>query len=296
MIYSLTFSPSLDYYLDAKTLDKNAVNRASAAFYEVGGKGINVSRVLSTLGVKSTAIMFTGGFVGSEIRRRLREYDLDIINIETLTNSRINIKLPEYEINAPAPDLTESDMERLAAVLKEITPSDTLIISGKIPENINIKTLFAGLGETRLIFDVSGDIITDVLTLSPFLIKPNHLEICEYYGVKPTTDNDVLTSLARKMIASGARNVLLSLGENGLMLINENTTLFEEPYHGKAVNAVAAGDSCLAGFVAGLNKIKIDEIDDKFSESLKLANASGAAAAFSEGLQKLKEIEKLLNR
>jgi 1-phosphofructokinase len=284
MIYTLTCAPSLDYYMELPSLLPDTVNRASTVRYELGGKGLNVSRVLKTLGVESTAIVLTGGFVGAEIVSRCKETGLNIINIEDGSNSRINVKLPSHEINACSPLITERVQKAIKIELDKCTESDIVIVSG---QTANIEYLCGGC-KAKLIFDVSGQTIAEALSLKPFLMKPNHLELCDYFCSDTTTDKETLIGFAKRLIDKGAENVLLSMGSEGLMLINKNDVYFEAPKAGKAVNTVAAGDACLAGFLAHLSK------GGSLEEAAYFANITGAAAAFSEGLPTLSDIEKLL--
>jgi 1-phosphofructokinase len=292
MLYTLTFSPSLDYYIDCGEIARGEVTRADSVRFELGGKGLNVSRVLKTLGVDSTAIILTGGFVGEEIIRRCKELEIDIINIKTAANSRINVKLPNREVNAPAPLLAESEINELTVLVDTFTKADTLILSGKIPDNVDIIKMF-GDKPFSVICDLSGEALKDCLSLNPLIVKPNDAEIAEIFETKRTSDIKELVANAKKLLAdeqyTGAKIVLLSLGDCGVMLIMPDKIVGIEPHLRKAVNAVAAGDSCLAGFIVGAKRY-----DSEF-DALRLANAAGAAAAFSEGLPSLELIEELFN-
>ncbi|MDR0974754.1 MAG: PfkB family carbohydrate kinase [Ruminococcus sp.] len=291
--YTLTFSPSLDYYINCDDIAFKEVTRAKNVRYELGGKGINVSRVLKTLGFDSTAIIITGGFVGAEIVRRCKELELDIINIETAANSRINVKFTGAELNAPVPPLTDEEINKLSAVLDTLTEEDGLIISGRIPENVDIKKVF-GNRPFSLICDVSGQALIDFLSLSPLLIAPNDAEIAEIFRVGKIDDINKLISLAKKLLITedvigGAAGILLTLGSHGVMFIMPDKIIAIEPHMRKALNSVGAGDSCLAGFLAGAEKYESEY------DVLRLANAAGAAAAFSEGLPTEEFIEELFN-
>ncbi|MDR0903514.1 MAG: PfkB family carbohydrate kinase [Ruminococcus sp.] len=290
-IYTLTFSPSLDYYIDCG--DITGVTRAEKVRYELGGKGLNLSRVLKTLGVDSTAIILSGGFVGAEIVRLCGVYDVDIINIETSANSRINVKFRSTEVNAPVSALTEDEISRLSAVLDTLTEEDGLIVSGRVPENVDIKKMFGGR-PFSLICDVSGQALIDFLSLSPIFIAPNDSEIAEIFQTERTGDIRELVKLAKKLLTAdgvtgGAGGVLLTLGESGVMLILPDKVIGITPHLRKAVNTVGAGDSCLAGFIAGTARY------NSLHDSLRLANAAGAAAAFSEGLPTAELIEELFD-
>jgi 1-phosphofructokinase len=284
MIYTLTVSPSLDYYMDIDSFPDGDVARAADTKTELGGKGINVSRVLSVLGVLSTAIIITGGFVGEKIRSLCDDYNLSYININSSACSRINVKFPMGEVNAPAPPLLPDETAELMDVISKLSEEDILIISGKIA-NVDIKNINT---KAKLIFDVSGKDLHDALTLSPCLIKPNHYELCEYFNREPTTDINILKELAEKTLQAGTKQILVTIGDKGLIFVTEGYHQFLPAHKGKVKNTVAAGDSALAGFVAGLIT---------FGDLIKAvihANAVGAAAAFSEGLPDIEKIKILL--
>jgi 1-phosphofructokinase len=284
MIYTLTVSPSLDYYMNIAEFPDGDVARAADTKIELGGKGINVSRVLSVLGVPSTAIIVTGGFVGEKIRSLCDDVNLSYINIASSACSRINVKFPIGEVNAPAPLLSANEIEELKSVISKLTEEDILIISGRVA-NFDIKKLKT---KAKLVFDVSGKDLKDALTLSPFLVKPNHHELCEYFDKEPTTDEDFLRKLSEKILQTGTKQVLVTIGDKGLIYVTENFYQFLPAHKGVVKNAVAAGDSALAGFVAGA--VTFDDI----SKAVLNANAVGAAAAFSEGLPDIENIKILL--
>jgi 1-phosphofructokinase len=284
MIYTLTVSPSLDYYMDIDSFPDGDVARAADTRTELGGKGLNVSRVLSTLGVPSTAIIVTGGFVGEKIRSLCDEYELNYINITSSACSRINVKFPIGEVNAPAPPLSTGEIAELTGVISNFCEEDILIISGRTA-NVDIKKIDT---KAKLIFDVSGKDLQDALTLSPFLVKPNHYELCEYFNIQPTCDINTLKELAEQLLQTGTKQILVTIGDKGLIYVTENYHKFLTAHKGVVKNTVAAGDSALAGFIAGLT------LSDDYSKALENANAVGAAAAFSEGLPDIEKIRLLL--
>jgi 1-phosphofructokinase len=290
MIYTLTTAPALDYYMEIPALTENAVNRAVKTRTEVGGKGINVSLVLAELGVKNTAIVALGGFTGEEIKGRLEAAKLHTIPIKTDNDSRINVKFPFAEVNAFAPALSEAAFEKLFAVIGELCDSDTLIISGGVPDGLKLSDIRTRVGG-RLICDVSGTAIEEAIESKPFLMKPNHHEICAFYNAPDTDDLSVIEALARRMQKGGVRNVAVSMGGRGALLVTEEgECLYKAAFEGTPVNTVGAGDSFLAGFVAGLTFS-----DGDIKNALNLAGAAGGAAAFSQNLPKRSEIERLYN-
>jgi 1-phosphofructokinase len=292
MIYTLTFAPAIDYYMEVPELTGGAVNRAGSVHTEVGGKGVNVSLVLRTLGITNKAVVITGGFTGIEIKRRLVAAGLDITAIDTDTDSRINVKFPFCEVNAPVLPISEKAEAELREVFEGMSGSDMLVISGGIPDNINLIDLFADV-PGKLIFDVSGKNIAPALTLRPYLIKPNHQELCEYGGIPSSTDPADFTPIAKRMLEEGAENVLVSLGEQGAMLFtSDGKTFIQKAHHGTAINTVGAGDSFLAGFTGGI--YSYGRTEQGIKKALNLASAAGGASAFSVGLPKREKIDELL--
>ncbi|MDR0986348.1 MAG: PfkB family carbohydrate kinase [Ruminococcus sp.] len=289
MIYTLTFSPSLDYYIDCDSID--SVTRATSARYELGGKGLNVSRVLKTFGMKSKAIILTGGFVGAEILRLCEELEINTINIPTQANSRINVKLPGVEINAPVPLLAEDEIAALTAVIDSIEDGALLVVSGRVPENIDIKAMFGGRN-FQLICDVSGQALHDFMEINPAIIKPNTDELAEYFGLESLTTNEII-ACAKELTRDddtgkdGPMFTVVSMGENGVLVCVGQNIYAIYPHKGEVLNTVAAGDACLAGFIAGMmGNVGLEG-------AIRYANAAGAATAFSVGLPTADLIQEL---
>lgn len=299
LIYTVTFNPSLDYIVGVKDFKLGATNRTSYEQMLAGGKGINVSYVLKNLGFESTAIGFLAGFVGEELKRRIVA---DGINADFLTLedgiSRINVKLKDIdgtEINGMGPDIAPDKVKELRAKINALKAGDILVLAGSIPQSMpdtiymDIMADLQGRG-VNIVVDATRDLLMNVLSYKPFLIKPNNHELGEIFGVELSTREEVVP-YAKKLQEKGARNVLVSMAGEGAVLIDENGCVYmSEAPKGKVVNAVGAGDSMVAGFVAGYLEKKNYEY--AFHKGL----AAGSASAFSEQLATKEEVEALLSK
>ena len=299
LIYTVTFNPSLDYIVGVKDFKLGATNRTSYEQMLAGGKGINVSYVLKNLGFESTAIGFLAGFVGEELKRRIVA---DGINADFLTLedgiSRINVKLKDIdgtEINGMGPDIAPDKVKELRAKINALNAGDILVLAGSIPQSMpdtiymDIMADLQGRG-VNIVVDATRDLLMNVLSYKPFLIKPNNHELGEIFGVELSTREEVVP-YAKKLQEKGARNVLVSMAGEGAVLIDENGCVYmSEAPKGKVVNAVGAGDSMVAGFVAGYLEKKNYEY--AFHKGL----AAGSASAFSEQLATKAEVEALLSK
>ena len=300
MIYTLTLNPALDYVMRLPSVKEGATNRAVSTNLQFGGKGINVSLMLSELGVENTALGFAAGFTGAALTAYLTERGIraDFIPLpEGLT--RINVKLktpeglhPETEINAAGPAIPADCMDALYRKLDALTEGDTLVLAGSIPSSLPKDTYraimerLAGRG-IRFAVDAEGALLTETLPFRPFLIKPNRAELEGIMGRELPTDPD-LEEAAAELQRRGAVNVLVSLGGEGALLLDENG----EYHRAKAlpivpVNTVGAGDSTVAGFLAGVGR--------GYGYALKLAMACGGATAAGEGIASRNAILNLMN-
>ena len=299
MIYTITFNPALDYIVKMDEFNLGHVNRSNNEFVYAGGKGINVSIVLNNLEVKSKALGFIAGFTGDEIERRVREFgcDTDFIKLKE-GMSRINVKIKadvESEINGGGPDISSEALEKLYAKLDTLTTGDILVLAGSIPKTMPTdiyERIMERLQEknVRFIVDTTGESLLKVLKYNPFLIKPNHHELGELFGVKLNSKEEVI-EYARKLKDMGAQNVIISMAGDGAVLIDSNggVTTSNVP-KGIVKNSVGAGDSMVAGFIAGyLNSGKIED-------GFKLGVATGSASAFSEGLATKDYVYELLEQ
>ena len=298
MIYTVTFNPAIDYVVRLDSpLKTGAVNRAAGEDCVLGGKGINVSGVLAQLGVESIALGFIAGETGAWLQRGLAAQGLhtDFITLDK-GMTRINVKIKageETELNGAGPDIPEAAMQALEAKLDTLQQDDVLILAGSIPACLPQSTYerllarLQGRG-VRTVVDATRNLLVKVLPYHPFLIKPNNHELSEIAGRELTTDEE-LVSAAASLQAQGARNVLVSMAGDGALLLDENGAVHRIGCpKGKVVNSVGAGDSMVAGFVAGYLRT------GDYRYALRLGTACGSATAFSVGLASKAEIETLL--
>lgn len=299
MIYTVTFNPSLDYTVDVPDFALGKTNRTTAEQLFVGGKGINVSVVLRNLGQESTALGFVAGFTGDEITRRVQSLGIraDFIRIADGI-SRINLKLRTYdgtEINGMGPVIRPEALNALNARLDTLISGDILVLAGSIPASMpasvysDIMRRLQSKGVTFVV-DATKDLLFNVLQYHPFLIKPNNHELGELFGVTLTT-RDSVVPYARKLQEKGARNVLVSMAGEGAVLVAEDGAVYMSPApSGTLVNAVGAGDSMVAGFIAGWLEQK------GYAHAFHMGIAAGSASAFSEYLATREAVESVYNQ
>ena len=297
MIYTVTFNPAIDYVMLTDEIKIGATNRSLSEEIYFGGKGINVSLVLSELGMESKALGFIAGFTGHAIESYLKEVGInaDFVRLDS-GFSRINVKIKggvETEINGRGPDISSDKIEEFLLKTDDIKDGDTIILSGSIPgsmpNDIYEKILERLSGrDIRIVVDATGDLLKNTLKYKPFLIKPNKDELQDLFGKTLETKEDIIGG-AKKLQQMGARNVLVSMAGDGAILLDEEGNVHAAPAKsGKVINSVGAGDSMVAGFLAG--------VDKDYDYALKLGNASGAATAFSKGLASKTEIDRLMNK
>lgn len=300
MIYTVTLNPSIDYTMHVSHLETGKTNRSSNETFFPGGKGLNVSMILTDLGMETLALGFCAGPIGNYIESLLSQRNLNhqLIHLDNGC-SRINIKIKseiETEINGNGPHIQASDVERLMQKLDTLKEDDFLVLAGSIPHSVpnNIyEMIMQRLNHrgVRFVVDATGPLLQNTLTYHPFLIKPNRDELSELFNVDISTA-DELTLYARKLREMGAQNVLVSLGDQGAILINElNEVFFCPAAMGELKNSVGSGDSMIAGFLTGYLQTH------DYAYALKLGSACGAATAFSDDLANLnliKQIEKEL--
>ena len=295
MIYTVTFNPAIDYVVRTPELVAGAVNRAQSEQMFFGGKGINVSCVLKELGVQSVALGFTAGFTGEAIEKGLADMGIDTDFVRLKSGcSRINVKIKadaETELNGKGPDIDNESLRILFDKLDGLKNGDTLVLAGSVPPSLpsdiyeQILARLDGRG-IRAVVDATGGLLLNVLKYRPFLIKPNNIELGELFGVTLESDEDI-EKYARKLRDMGAANVLVSMAGDGAMLIDEQGEVHRcGVCKGEVVNSVGAGDSMLAGFLAGAQQ--------GYDHALKLGTACGGATAFSSGLAERKMIDELL--
>ena len=310
MIYTVTFNPALDYVVFLDNLKLGDVNRSTRESIFYGGKGINVSTILNTLGLETTALGFVAGFTGKAIEDGLVAQGIhdhrfgvgfrpggDFIHLPE-GNSRINVKVKhgdETEINGQGPVITEEAINELFAKLDTLTKEDILVLAGSIPNTLPediYEKILASLESKgiRIVVDATKDLLLNVLKYHPFLIKPNNHELGEMFGIVCKTDEDIV-HYAKKLQEKGAVNVLISMAGDGAILITEDgQNIKMGTPKGKVVNSVGAGDSMVAGFITGYIR------GGNYEEALKSGTAAGSATAFSEGLASLEMYEKMLKQ
>ena len=289
MIYTVTFNPSLDYVVKVDNFAVGEINRTQVENIYPGGKGINVSLVLQNLGLQSVALGFTAGFSGAGCR-------CDFIQAGQGC-SRINTKIisdSETALNGQGPQLSKEELQKLFTKLQGLTQDDILVLAGSIPASLpdDIYEQILELLQpacTRVVVDATGDLLLKVLKYKPFLIKPNHEELGEFFGRGPLLNEEDILAAALKLQQQGARNVLVSRGADGAVLLDENGRqhMMASP-KGKLVNSVGAGDSMVAGFLAGYLKTQ------DYEEALRLGVAAGSASAFKDWLATSDDIDKII--
>ncbi len=298
MVYTVTFNPAIDYVVHIGEMNLGGVNRSVAEEMYFGGKGINVSIVLNELGIRSKALGFKAGFTGDAIEKGVAAMGIetDFVRLKK-GNSRINVKIKsgeETELNGQGPDIDAKDLQMLFGKLDQLVDGDTLILAGSIPNSLPAdiyEKILERLSDRtiKVVVDATKDLLLNVLRYRPLLIKPNHHELGELFGVSITTQEEIV-EYAGRLQKMGARNVLVSMAESGALLLDEDG----KQHHCKACkgivkNSVGAGDSMVAGFVAGLQ-------EGDYEYALKLGTASGGATAFADGLAKRNDILQLLKQ
>ena len=300
MIYTLTLNPALDYVVNFDTFKLSETNRSSYDYIQYGGKGINVSKMLKELDTESICLGYLAGFTGEELERQVKEdlhLNTDFIKLSH-GNTRINVKIraeEETEIGGKGPQVSTDDLNKLYAQLDALQENDVLILSGSIPSGLS-KEIYKDILEKldgkhiQCVVDATGDLLLKTLAYHPYLIKPNRKELEELFDVSLNT-MDEIEIYARKLKDLGAQNVIVSCDKDGSLYIDEEDKCYTLGVCiGNLVNSVGAGDSMVAGFVAGKQK-GLSSLD-----TLKLATASGGATAFSEGIGTKELVNELLKQ
>ena len=297
MIYTVTFNPSLDYIVNVDHLRLGSVNRTTSEIIYPGGKGINVSIVLKNLGFENTALGFLAGFTGVEIRERMQKAGICADFIEVPEGmSRINMKIrsdEESEINGMGPYIRSEDIDRLYEKLDTLGSGDVLVLAGSIPSMMpetmysDIMNRLQGKG-IRIAVDATRDLLMNVMPYHPFVVKPNNHELGEIFDVELKTRDEVIP-YAKKLQEKGAKNVIVSMAGEGAVLVAEDGTEYQSAApKGKVVNSVGAGDSMVAGFIAGYLA------SGSYEQAFRMGVCTGSASAFSEELATKAEVDALL--
>ena len=304
MIYTITFNPALDYITQVENFKIGEINRTKTETILPGGKGLNVSIVLKNLEIENTALGFVAGFTGEELIRKMESQGVktDFVKVEKGI-TRINIKISsmsenkveETALNGMGPQITKNDIEVLFEKIEKMSTKDMVILSGSIPKNMNndiYEKICKKLNKKGITFivDSTQELLMNVLKYNPFLIKPNKEELEETLNCKISTKEDIIDA-AKKLKDMGAQNVLVSLGDDGaLLLTKEDETYYSKVPKGQLVNTVGSGDSMVAGFLAGYYQTQ------DYEYALKVGVAAGSASAFSIRLATKEDVELLLKQ
>lgn len=299
MIYTVTFNPSLDYTIRIKNFEVGTLNRTNYEEIRVGGKGVNVSIVLTSLGVENIALGFIAGFTGDQIESGMQQLGCKTEFIRLPQGfSRINIKLQdetETEMNGMGPAVSISECERFMMNIKRLKPGDTLVLSGSIPSSMP-QDMYEQIldavdtDKIRVLVDTSSNLLRRTLAYHPFLIKPNLIELGELFG-RSLIDYDDIVGCAKHLQEEGARNVLVSMGSAGAILVTDEGQVFSAPApSGDLVDSIGAGDAMVAGFLAGY--LERNSMVDGFAKGL----AAGSATAYKQGLATREEIIAIAQR
>ena len=298
MIYTVTFNPALDYILELDKLEIGKIQKSKTELILPGGKGINVSTVLTNLEIDNIALGYKAGFVGAELERLLRNMKVktDFIDLEE-GNSRINVKISgeeETAINTNGPQISENKILELLEKLKTLNENDYLVLSVSIPSSIkdDIYEKICSIVKkqnVKIVVDATKNLLVQALKYNPFLIKPNNEELGEIFGVEIHTKEDAYL-YGKKLKEMGAQNVLVSMGKTGAALIDEaGQEYFLKSPEGKRVNTVGSGDSMVAGFIAGFLKY------NNYNDALRMGVSAGSASALSKYLATKEEVYNLFN-
>ena len=298
MIYTVTFNPAIDYVVHTDKMTIGNVNRSSQEEIYYGGKGINVSIVLNELGIKSKALGFIAGFTGDAIEKGVREagIETDFVRLEN-GFSRINVKIKsdkETELNGSGPEIRKENIDLLFEKINMLKDGDTLVLAGSVPNTLPsdiYESILKSLSgkHVKTVVDATKDLLINVLKYKPFLVKPNNHELGEIFGVTLTTTEEII-KYAEKLKEMGAKNVLVSMAGDGALLLDEHgQTHICGVCKGVVKNSVGAGDSMVAGFIAGSQQ-------GDYEYALKLGTAAGGATAFSDGLAQKDDIYRLLEQ
>lgn len=298
MIYTVTFNPAIDYILELDKLEIGKIQKSKTELILPGGKGINVSTVLTNLEIDNIALGYKAGFVGAELERLLRNMNVktDFIDLEE-GNSRINVKISgeeETAINTNGPKISENKILELLEKLKTLNENDYLVLSGSIPSSIKDDIYekicrIVKKQNVKIVVDATKNLLVQALKYNPFLIKPNNEELGEIFGVEIHTKEDAYV-YGKKLKEMGAQNVLVSMGKIGAALIDEaGQEYFIKSPEGKRVNTVGSGDSMVAGFIAGFLKY------NNYNDALRMGVSAGSASALSKYLATKEEVYNLFN-
>jgi 1-phosphofructokinase len=297
MIYTVTLNPSIDYFIELDEFLVGELNRIKTDRKSPGGKGINVSTVLQNVGVESVALGFIGGFTGQFLIDTLtaKNINTDFVTVEG--DTRINVKLHsdvETEINGAGPQITSNELEQLLEKFDQMKKGDVVVLAGSIPASLP-STLYQQVAvklqdkEVKVVVDATRDLLVEVLPYQPFLIKPNHHELGEIFGVEIKNAEEAIP-YGKKLIEMGAQHVIVSMADKGSLLFVDDEVFFANIPKGKLVNSVGAGDSVVAGFIASYSKEQVS------TDAFRFGATAGSATAYSEGLATEEIINELISQ
>lgn len=296
MIYTVTFNPSLDYFVEVDKLKLGEINRTKNEVIYAGGKGINVSGMLSNLKIPNTAVFFACGFVGDEIKSRVENKYCTAVNLNCSGMSRINVKIKgeeETEINGQGCIVSKKNIDELLEYIDKIDDGDYLVLAGNVQAYIS-DTIYGDIlqrlvnKDVKIIVDAVGEVLRNTLKYKPFLIKPNKRELEDLWGVNIDSQDKVI-HYAKRLQSEGAVNVLVSMDKEGAILVTEDNVYIKQAKKGVVVNSVGAGDSMVAGFIASYCN------DNNYSIALEMAVCAGGATAFSDVLGTYDEVVELMD-
>jgi 1-phosphofructokinase len=296
VIYTVTFNPSIDYIVQLDNFKIGNLNKPIEDYKFPGGKGINVSRVLNNLGVKNKALGFIGGFTGKYVVDFLEDEGVATDFIVVDGDTRINVKIKskeETEINAPGPEIKEKYLLKLINKIHSLQADSFIVLAGNVqsslPSNAYGQIMKSSKNNKDFIIDAVGQVLLESLQYKPLLVKPNKEELEDLFQVKIDSLEEAVF-YGKKLLTLGAQNVIVSLGKEGALLLNNEMECYASAPVGKAVNTVGAGDSLIAGFLRKYVEVK------NILEAFRYGVAAGSATAFSMDLCKKNEVEKLLSQ
>jgi 1-phosphofructokinase len=297
MIYTITFNPAIDYIIQVNDFKPGIINKVESDYKYPGGKGINVSRVLNNLNVKSIALGFLGGFTGTFIKECLKSEGVAADFIDVKGDTRINIKLKsqeETEINGAGPSIEEKDLEKLFGKIESLNSEDFLVLSGNVQKSLP-RDIYAQIqrkcsaNNVKVVVDTTGEALLCTLKYNPFLIKPNNHELAELFNVEVDTKEKII-HYAKELLKTGAQNVIVSMAAEGALLVSREGVFHASAPKGTVQNSVGAGDSLIGGFLASYSK------NSDLVEAFRWGAAAGSATAFSLDLCKKEDVEGLLEQ
>ncbi|MFD2371652.1 1-phosphofructokinase [Brevibacillus sp. GCM10020057] len=284
MIYTVTLNPSIDYHVWLPSMQEGTIHQVQKEWKVAGGKGINVSKVLRNLGCRSIALGFIGGFTGAFIRQQLEQEGIEHRLIPVAQDSRINVKIKaerETDLSGVSPLISAEAQSQLMEQLDQLGSGDFLVLAGSVPESMppNIYQIIMNQmnrQQVRVILDAKGAALGNSLAEKPFLIKPNHHELGELFGVNVQTAEEAVRC-GKRALEMGAVNVIVSMAGKGAVFVNREQAFVAEFPRQQAINSIGAGDSMVAGFLYAFTR----GLDVR--ESFRFAVASGCTTAISEG-------------